>query len=220
MTLTLHEHPFASYCWKGLIAFYELDIPFERVLIGGEEDRAKLAEIWPMASIPVLVAESTGSTYPDSTSIVDFIDGLGEEPRLIPEDRETAVVARMWDRIFDSHVMTPMQKIVLDSLRPAEQHDHFGVEEARDALDRVYRMLDSALPSEGWIVGDSFTLAECSAAPALHYARVVQRWDEGELKVLTAYHQRLEARASVARVVDEAREYREFFPLGWPDDID
>ena len=25
MTLTLHEHPFASYCWKALIALYERD---------------------------------------------------------------------------------------------------------------------------------------------------------------------------------------------------
>lgn len=220
MTLRLHEHPFASYCWKALIAFYELDIPFERVLVGGEEDRAKLAEIWPMASIPVLVAESTGATYPDSSSIVDFIDGLGDSARLIPEDRETAVFARMWDRIFDAHVMTPMQKVVLDSLRPEAQQDHFGVDEARSSLDRAYKMLDSALPGEGWIVGDSFTLAECSAAPALHYARVVHRWDEGELKNLTAYHRRLEERDSVVRVIDDAREYREFFPLGWPDYVD
>jgi glutathione S-transferase len=29
MSLTLHMHPLASYCWKVLIALYENDTPFE-----------------------------------------------------------------------------------------------------------------------------------------------------------------------------------------------
>ena len=32
----LHEHPFASYCWKALIALYERDLPFERHLVVDE----------------------------------------------------------------------------------------------------------------------------------------------------------------------------------------
>jgi glutathione S-transferase len=27
MSLTLHQHPFAAYCWKALIALYERDLP-------------------------------------------------------------------------------------------------------------------------------------------------------------------------------------------------
>jgi len=53
MTLTLHEHPFAAYCWKALIALYERDVPFEPRVIADAADRARLAELWPMASIPV-----------------------------------------------------------------------------------------------------------------------------------------------------------------------
>ncbi|HMB56790.1 MAG TPA: glutathione S-transferase family protein, partial [Arenimonas sp.] len=34
---------------------------------------------------------------------------------------------------------------------------------------------------------------------------------------LTAYRQRLLARPSFARAVDEARPYRDYFPLGAPD---
>jgi hypothetical protein len=30
MTLILHEHPFAAYCWKALVALFERDVPFER----------------------------------------------------------------------------------------------------------------------------------------------------------------------------------------------
>ena len=36
MALTLHEHPFAAYCWKALIALYELELPFDRHRIEGD----------------------------------------------------------------------------------------------------------------------------------------------------------------------------------------
>ena len=37
--LVLHEHPFASYCQKALIALYELDLPFDTRLIVDEDVR-------------------------------------------------------------------------------------------------------------------------------------------------------------------------------------
>jgi hypothetical protein len=40
------------------------------------------------------------------------------------------------------------------------------------------------------------------------------------LRDLTRYFTALTARPSVARVIDEAREYRDLFPLPWPDYVD
>lgn len=142
---------------------------------------------------------------------------MGEAPRLIPADPAAALQARLWDRVFDGYVMTPMQKIVGDSLRPAGRGDPTGVEEARAALDQAYDLLDEHQTDGGWAAGPAFTLADCAAAPSLFYARVVHRWDEERLGDLTRYFAELTARPSVARVIDEAREYREVFPLPWPD---
>jgi glutathione S-transferase len=217
MTLTLHEHPFASYCWKALIALYERDLPFEPHFVGDDADRARLAELWPMASIPVLVDDRTGITLPESTTIVEYLDGLGEAPRLLPADPAAALQTRLWDRVIDGYVMTPMQKIVGDSLRPEGRGDPQGVAEARARLDQAYDLLDERLTGGGWAAGPAFTLADCAAAPALFYARVVHRWDEERLAGLTRYFTELTARTSVARVIDEAREYRHVFPLPWPD---
>lgn len=217
MTLTLHEHPFASYCWKALIALYERDLPFEPNVIGDETDRARLAELWPMASIPVLVDHTAGITLPESTTIVEYLDGLGDATQLIPADAAGALQARLWDRVFDGHVMTPMQKIVGDNLRPEGRGDTLGVAEACAKLDQAYELLDKHLTSGGWAAGPAFSLADCAAAPALFYARVVHRWDEQRLANLTRYYTELSARPSVARVIDEAREYRKLFPMPWPD---
>lgn len=217
MTLTIHQHPFASYCWKATIAARERGVPFESELVADAADRARLAELWPLASIPVLVDDEAGLTLPESTAIVEYLDGLGDAPPLIPDEPAAALQARLWDRLLDGHVMTPMQKIVADALRPDGAADPHGVAEARDQLDRAYALLDDRLGDDGWLAGPAFTLADCSAAPALHYARVVHRWDEDELPRLTRYHAALEARPSVRYAIDAAREWRTVFPLPWPD---
>lgn len=219
-SLTLHEHPFASYCWKALIAAYERDVPFERRQVDDDADRERLAELWPPASMPVLEDQDAGVTVPESTIVVEYLDRFGDAPPLIPTDAEAALQARLWDRVIDGRVQTPMQKIVLDSLRPEGTDDPHGVEEARGALDRIYPVLDEQLRGKAWLVGAEFTLADCSAAPGLFYARAVRRWDEHGLPDLTRYYGALTARPAVARVIDEARPYREFFPLPWPDYVD
>jgi glutathione S-transferase len=218
--LTLHQHPFASYCWKALVALYEREVPFEREQIDDEADRARLAELWPPASMPVLEDHDAGIAVPESSIVVEYLDRFGDAPPLIPTDPDAALQARLWDRVMDLRVQTPMQKIVLDNLRPEGAGDPHGVDEARAALDRIYPMLNGQLRGRAWLAGPDFTLADCAAAPALFYARAVRRWDEDGLANLTRYYEALTTRPSVARVIDEARPFREFFPLPWPDYMD
>lgn len=215
--LTLHEHPFASYCWKALIALYEREVPFEPHLVLDEADRAELARLWPPASIPVLVDAEAGLTVPESTAVVEYLDGFGAAPPLIPADPAAALQARLWDRVLDGQVMTPVQKIVGDSLRPEAHRDAYGVAQAKEELERAYELLDGHLAGKRWVTGAGFTLADCAAAPSLFYARVVHRWDEERLAELTRYYEDVSARQSVARVIEEAREYRHLFPLPWPE---
>ena len=51
MSLTLHYHPLASFCWKALIGLYELGLPFEKHLVdlADSDARADFARLWPLA---------------------------------------------------------------------------------------------------------------------------------------------------------------------------
>jgi glutathione S-transferase len=49
MNLVLHQHPFASYCQKALIALYELELPFASHQVDGTEGREALARLWAPA---------------------------------------------------------------------------------------------------------------------------------------------------------------------------
>jgi glutathione S-transferase len=218
VSFVLYQHPFALYCWKALIALYERDVPFTDELV--ELDRSALAALWPPASIPLLVDD--GVAVPESSIIVEHLDRYGDAPPLIPSDPGDALQARLWDRVVDDYVATPVQKIVGDALRPTDGKDPHGLAQGHATLDLAYATLDRHL-NEGehdrWLAGDDFTLAECAAAPALHYADVVHRLDRGEYPALAAYFDRLLTRSSVARVVEEARPYRALFPLPWPEHV-
>lgn len=218
MSLVLHQHPFAMYCWKALIALYERDVPFTAELV--EADRSALAALWPPASIPVLVND--GVVVCESSIIVEYLDRHGEAPPLIPTDPDEALQTRLWDRVADGYVATPVQRIVGDALRPPDAKDPYGVSEAHVTLDLAYATLDRQLngrDAHAWLAGDDFTLADCAAAPALHYADVLHPLDRDAHPGLAAYFDRVLTRSSVARVVDEARPYRELFPLPWPEHV-
>lgn len=218
MSLVLYQHPFALYCWKALIALYERDVPFTSELV--EADRSALAALWPPASIPLLVDH--GVVVPESSIIVEHLDRHGGAPPLIPSDPDTALQARQWDRVVDDYVATPVQKIVGDALRPPDGKDPHGVAQAHATLDLAYATLDRQLDGrdhDRWLAGESFTIADCAAAPSLHYADVVHRLDREEHAALAAYFDRLRTRSSVARVIDEARPYRALFPLPWPEHV-
>lgn len=215
--MKLYAHPFSSYCQKVLIALYENDIPFEFCMLGPDNEKvgAEFAALWPLKKMPLLV--DNGRPVMEATIIVEHLAIHHPGPvRLIPEAPEAALAVRMMDRIFDNYVMTPMQKIVADSLRSAESRDAFGVGEARAMLDASYRWLDAAMAGREWASGDAFSLADCAAAPSLFYADWAHPIDANFANV-RAYRQRLLARPSFARAVDEARPYRHFFPLGAPD---
>src|SRR3546814_15818116 len=83
-------------------------------------------------------------------------------------------------------------------------------------LETSYARLDGVMATREWAAGDTFSLADCAAAPSLFYADWTHAIDAKFANVI-AYRQRLLARPSFARCVDEARPFRPYFPLGPPD---
>jgi glutathione S-transferase len=215
MSLTLYAHPFASYCWKPLVALYENGTPFDYRVVEDAAGWAELESLWPIRKFPLLRDE--GATIAESSIIVEYLERRHPgAARLLPAGDDDALEVRFMDRFFDNYVSTPMQAIVADRLRPEGQRDATGVAQARKLLDTAYGWLEKRLAPGAWATGAAFTLADCSAAPALFYADWVHPLGDRFPAVL-AYRRRVLARPSVARVVDEARPYRHFFPLGAPD---
>lgn len=216
MSLQLYAHPFSSYCQKALIALYENDTPFDYRSLEDKNANEELAQLWPLKRFPVLVDD--GRTLPEASIIIEHLAWAHPgSVRLIPAAPSDALDVRLMDRFFDNYISTPQQKIVFDSIRPAESRNALDVADARTMLETSYRWLEQKLADgREWATGSLFTMADCAAAPALFYAD----WTHAiapEFARVHAYRQRLLARPSFARAVDEARPYRSYFPLGAPD---
>ena len=215
MSLTLYSHPFSSYSQKVLIALWEHGIPFTYRHLeepGAAEERAAL---WPLDRFPVLVDD--GKTIAESSIIIEHLDlHHANSVRLLPDDRDAALEVRFMDRFFDNYVMTAMQQPIFEALRAESTRQEEAMAKARKALDTAYGWLEARLSGRTWAAGESFTMADCAAAPSLFYADWVHQIGQGFPR-LREYRSRLLARPSFARAVEEARPYRRYFPLGAPD---
>jgi glutathione S-transferase len=214
MSLTLHYHPLASFCWKALIALHENDIPFtpNSVNLGEPAERAALLKLWPIGKFPVLRDDARDQTVPESSIIIEYLDThYPGRTRFIPENPELALQARLRDRFYDLYVHLPMQKVMVDRLRPAHKRDPHGVEEARAQLGTSYRVIEQQMAAARWAIGDAFTLADCAALPPLFFANMVEPFG-GTHPNLAAYFERLKARPSIARVMREAEPYLNMVP--------
>jgi len=214
MSLTLYYHPLSSFCWKALIALYENDIPFVPKLVdlGNADERAAFLKLWPIGKFPVLRDDAPGRTIPESSIIIEYLDQhYPGRTRFIPDDADLALQTRLRDRFLDLYLHMPTQAIVFDRLRPANARDPAGVADARTRLRTSYAMLNAEFAPGTWAMGDSFTLADCAALPALFYADKVEPFGEG-LRAVQAYLDRLKARPSIARVLAEAEPYFHLFP--------
>lgn len=213
MALTLYSHPLSSFCWKVIIALYENGAPFEAKMVnlGDPAERAAFAGLWPTAKIPLL---TDGDRVVPETSIqMEYIDSRHPgQTALLPADPEARLEARLWDRLFDSYVMRPMGDHIDQLLRPEAHRDAHALAESVEKLKQGYDLIESRIGDRPWAAGETFTIADCAAAPSLFYGSTVRAFGP-EHRKLSAYFERLMARPSVARTIAEARPVFHFYPL-------
>ena len=181
--------------------------------LGDAASSAAFRAVWPMAKMPVLRDEARGCTVAESTIVIEYLDASlpGRDPVRASGPRR---------RLADADVGPLLRPLrpgadAEDRDRPAAsggQNDAHGVAQAQAQLREAYAVLEQEIAAKTWMMGDAFTLADCAAAPALFYADTVVPIGPTQPR-LAAYLDRLMARPSFARVLEEAEPYFELFPM-------
>jgi glutathione S-transferase len=149
----------------------------------------------------------------ESAAIIEYLDlHHGDAPPMVPADPRAAIEARQMDGVFDDYVMAPLTRMVLNALRDEDKRDPLAGAEAKAMLDKSYAWLNRWMMGREWAANNIFGIADCAAAPALFYAHWGHPIPESHT-ALRDYRACLLARASIVRVVNEARPWREYFPL-------
>jgi glutathione S-transferase len=212
-SLTLHYHPLSSCCHKVLIALDALGIEFDKRLLnlGDPAERAAHLARWPTGKMPLL--EDQGRPIPETSIIIEHLQRHHARPgrTLIPDDPDAALDVRLWDRLFDLYVMTPMQACTADLLRPQGERDAHSATQARAGLSSAYGFIDRRLEGRTWVAGETFSMADCAAAPALFYAVTYVPLPPQHAH-LASYFDRLMDHPPVTRAIDQARPYFKYYP--------
>lgn len=212
MALTVDGHPLSSYCWKVFIALDEAGLPYElaHIDLADEQAAGRFRQISPFGMMPVLEDPAHGVATPEATVIIQHLArAYASAAHLVPQGGHALDVA-FWDRVFDLHVQNHLQRVVGDRLRAPGTRDPFGVAQAKAALSRAYEVVEARMADREWVAG-GFSMADCAACPALHYAHKIVPIGAAFPKT-AAYLARLEARPSFARVLEAAQPYAHFFP--------
>jgi len=196
----------SPYCQKVLIALYEKKIAFVGKLVNlmDAADKAEYQAIYPLGKVPLLSTDDN-KMVPESSIIIEYLDHVQPSPLLIPTDYEHARNVRLWDRLADQYLSTPVVNMLFESRKPEAQQNAADIERWSRTLGTMYRMIDDQLARSPYLAGMEFSMADCSAVPALYYSS--QFASLKGFPRLSAYFESLMLRASVMRVVDDAAPY-------------
>jgi glutathione S-transferase len=150
----------------------------------------------PLGKVPVLVLDDGTSLY-DSRVIVEYLDGLGGGPPLIPAAERVAVrkLEALADGVLDAGVL-----IRLESLRNEGERSAAWVERQSGKVRRGLAALAADLGAREWLAGGRLTLADIACGACLGWLsfRLPQFDWARDHAALAALAQRLAARPSFA----------------------
>jgi glutathione S-transferase len=201
--MKLYYNPLSTYSQKVLIAFNEKGLAYEPEIVNlmSPDSRAAYEKVNPICKVPFLKA-SGDWVVPESTTIIEYLeDKFPETPRLIPAaGGDAARQVRFMDRVADLYFNDPIVELLFQKFGFRAQ-DEERAAKSRKYIALSYEHFDKRLSARAWMCGDTFSMADCAAIPALFYAQVVSPF-EGHANVL-AYWRRAQQRPSYAKVKAE-----------------
>ena len=154
----------SPYVRKVRIVLEEKKIPYEYLQVRPSVPDSPVPAYNPLAKIPVLVTDGGKGIY-DSPVIVEYLDALVPEPRLIPAEIEARADVRRWEALGDGIAdATVLASHDYDRVQSADWHA-----KQRLKIDRGLAAMAQALGSREFCYGPQFSLADIAAGYALGY---------------------------------------------------
>ncbi|MCW1382469.1 glutathione S-transferase family protein [Novosphingobium sp. KCTC 2891] len=151
---------------KVAVVATEKGIAFEMARGGpGSADPGFLAAS-PLAKIPAI--DDDGFTLADSTAIALYLDAKYPEPQLLPADPQARGKAVFYDEFADTVLGGAGLKVLFNRLVGPKLlkvgGDEAVAKQGEAELPRWTDWLESAVPESGWLLGETFSLADIAVA--------------------------------------------------------
>ncbi len=189
----------SPYARKVRIALHEKNMTFEEIVDIPWNPGTTAPALNPLGKIPILILADGRAIY-DSRVIVEYLDMLGRQPQLIPDDPAQRIAVKQLEALADG-ICDAIVLIAIEGRRKIGLQSGDWVSRQRAKVDAGTRALNEALTGKTWAVGDKFSLADITVATALGYLdlRLADFPWRTLYPDLVAFEARLSARPSFQR---------------------
>jgi glutathione S-transferase len=203
----------SNYYNKVKLALLEKGIPFSEELVGsGLRDEAVLSAT-PLGKIPFIRTDQ--GPLCESSVIVEYLEARWPDPPLLPSDPWAAAKVRELCVFTDLHLELVARELYLKAFFGGEISESHAAR-VRKQLEKniaAYRRLAKFAP---YVAGDTFTMADCCAWPALPVVSMATKAVYGEDLLAAAgidlkpYLKRVGERPSAQRVTADRKSAQAF----------
>lgn len=191
-----------------------VEITLKPVGVGDRDPEFREAS--PLGKMPAL--RDDDYLLADSSAIVHYLDAKYPEPALIPSEPRARGQVIWFEEYADTTLMSTAAKMFFNRVVAPRFMKRPGDAAAADAAERdelpvIFGYLEKVIPAEGFLVGDSFSLADIAiASPLANFAYMNAAIDADRYPRLAAFVERILARPSFDRWL--AKERAMFAPGG------
>lgn len=169
--MELFYFPVSPYSHKVQLALALKGIECEqkKVLPFLPEERAAYRNMYPLGRIPVL---KDGERFiPESSIIVEYLDGLDRGIRLIPSDPEQAREVRLKDRLVDNYLSGSAIALFFQGFKSESVRDIGLMDRCRHEIVASYKVVEKELSGKDeaslYFHGEQISMADLSLIAAL-----------------------------------------------------
>lgn len=202
MVLKVHGRKTSSNVQKVLWCLGELEIPFERIDVGGEfggNDQPAYLAMNPNGVVPTL--DDNGFILWESNACVRYLCAKHSHGTLYPAELTRRADADRWMDWQQTTLAPPMGILFRRYLRkPGESIADAEVEAALKRAGKVWGMFEAQVAKQAFVTGLALSMADFAFGNAIHrwFSLPVERPD---LPAVKAYYDRLCARPAYQKAI-------------------
>jgi glutathione S-transferase len=157
----------SPYVRKTRVVLAEKKIEYDFVLDSPWTEDTQVAKFNPLGKIPVLVFDDESTLF-DSRVIVEYLDNMTPNNKLIPASGRERIAVRRWEALADG-VCDAAAAAFLEAKRPKKQQSQEWMDRQRGKIALALEAIAEEIGEAPWCFGNSLTLADIAVGCALGY---------------------------------------------------
>lgn len=157
----------SPYVRKARIVLAEKKIEYELVLDSPWIETTTVTQHNPLGKVPVLLLDDDSTLY-DSRVIVEYLDTVSPNNRLIPSSGRERITVKRWEALGDG-ICDAASTAFLEAKRPKGERSPASIKRQRGKVVAGLQAMADDLGEHAWCHGNAFSLADIAVGSALGY---------------------------------------------------